>query len=62
MRLSVTAGLAVSFLAAPISTLAHGYPVKPIRVVLPYAPGGGTDILTRLIGHKLSESLGQWEN
>lgn len=35
------------------------YPNKAIRLVSPYAPGGGTDILARLIGQKLSEAFGQ---
>jgi len=39
--------------------LAQGYPVKPIRLVVAFAPGGGTDILTRVISPKLGETLGQ---
>jgi tripartite-type tricarboxylate transporter receptor subunit TctC len=38
---------------------AASYPDKPIRVIVPFAPGGGLDITTRLIGHKLSEKWGQ---
>jgi tripartite-type tricarboxylate transporter receptor subunit TctC len=35
------------------------YPTKPIRMVIPYAPGGGSDIVARIVGQKMSESLGQ---
>ena len=35
------------------------YPVKPIRVIVPFATGGSTDILIRTVGQRMSESLGQ---
>ncbi len=38
---------------------AQGYPVKPIRFVIPFPPGGGTDILGRALAPKVSEGLGQ---
>ncbi|HEY0224507.1 MAG TPA: tripartite tricarboxylate transporter substrate binding protein [Pseudolabrys sp.] len=39
--------------------MAADYPAKPIRMVVPFAPGGGTDVLGRIIGQRLSEQWGQ---
>lgn len=52
-----------SFLAAalsPTQALAQGaYPNKPVRFVVPYPPGGGTDVIARIVQGKLQEQLGQ---
>jgi tripartite-type tricarboxylate transporter receptor subunit TctC len=39
--------------------LAQNYPTKPIRIIVPYTPGGTTDMLARLVGQKMTESWGQ---
>ncbi|MGZ8203375.1 MAG: Bug family tripartite tricarboxylate transporter substrate binding protein [Burkholderiales bacterium] len=48
---------ATAFAAAP--AFAQDYPVKPLRFIAPNLPGGPTDILARLLGQKLSETMGQ---
>ncbi len=41
------------------SALAQGYPERALRLVVPFAPGGSTDVLARIVGQRLGESLGQ---
>jgi tripartite-type tricarboxylate transporter receptor subunit TctC len=43
----------------PAAHAADTYPSRPIRLIVPYPPGGGTDIVGRVLGEKLSASLGQ---
>jgi len=45
--------------AAPSIVLAQGYPERPIKLVVPFAPGGATDILGRLLATSMGEKLGQ---
>jgi tripartite-type tricarboxylate transporter receptor subunit TctC len=44
---------------SPASASAQSYPVKPIRMIVPFPAGGATDIVGRLIGQKLTEATGQ---
>jgi tripartite-type tricarboxylate transporter receptor subunit TctC len=48
-----------SLLIAPVSSAAADYPVRPVRVIVPYSPGGGTDFTARAIAQKLTAALGQ---
>lgn len=58
---NVLGACACCALAVPAAgqTAAGSYPSKPIRVIVAFAPGGGTDILSRVIGQKLQEIWGQ---
>lgn len=44
-------------LAAPV--LAQGFPAKPIRIVIPFPPGGGTEVVARSLGDQMSKTFGQ---
>jgi tripartite-type tricarboxylate transporter receptor subunit TctC len=53
------AGAAAAVSALPRPALALDYPTRPVRVIVPFAAGGSTDIAARLITQWLSERLGQ---
>ena len=56
-KITIALYAAASLVALP--AVAQTYPSKPIRVIVPFPPGGTSDILTRLIGAKLTENWGQ---
>ena len=55
--------LPVVFAAAALSVAslaqAQGWPAKPIRLIVPYAAGGPTDVVARLVAKKVEDTIGQ---
>ncbi len=51
---------AVALLACPtVASAAAAYPDRPVRMIVPFTPGGGTDLVARMIAQRLSENMGQ---
>jgi tripartite-type tricarboxylate transporter receptor subunit TctC len=59
LRVSVCALPCAMTFALPATALAQAWPQRPVRVVVPWAPGGITDVLARLTAERLAQSFGQ---
>ena len=59
LQMAGLAAVLTAVLTTAAPSLAQDFPSRAIRVVLPFAPGGGTDILARVLSQRLQESMGQ---
>ena len=53
------ATLGLTLLAPLVASQAQDYPVRPVKIIVPFAAGGPADIYARFIGQRLQEALGQ---
>ncbi|HEV7800803.1 MAG TPA: tripartite tricarboxylate transporter substrate-binding protein, partial [Burkholderiales bacterium] len=58
-KLGPTAALLLALVVAPLPASAQTWPVRSVRIILPFQPGGGTDVQGRLLAKKLTEATGQ---
>lgn len=49
----------IAILFFSVTAVAQSWPARPVRMIVPFAPGGPTDVMARILGQKLSEGLGQ---
>ncbi|MEQ1517726.1 MAG: tripartite tricarboxylate transporter substrate-binding protein, partial [Usitatibacteraceae bacterium] len=58
-RILFAAGAALIAATLPVSSIAQDYPSTPIKLIIPYPPGGATDVIGRIVALKMSEAMGQ---
>src|SRR5712671_7650109 len=55
---SLISSLAAVLIALPSTSMAQQYPAKPVHIIVPFAPGGGSDFIARFAAQRLTEALG----
>ena len=59
LRITRLLGILVAAASIPCAALAQAYPNKPVKIVVPFPPGGAVDTIARVVGQKLADHLGQ---